>query len=174
MSRWNSGDDAWFTSLYGEHALWLMRVIEARVNGNVDDAQDIAQETFRGLLNQAARPSSREEQRALLFVMATNQILKHQRAWVRRTGAEVRAGKDPALVPTQCLPVEAWVHEQDVHNALAHMSAADRELLLMRYHDQMTGPEIAKVNGWSDVNVRQRLMRARKAVEKHLGQEYPT
>jgi RNA polymerase sigma-70 factor (ECF subfamily) len=58
--------------------------------------------------------------------------------------------------------------DQDLKNALASLSSEHREVLILKYVEDLSGGEIATVLTLSEHAVESRLARARKALTKAL------
>ena len=138
-----------------------------RMVGRRDVAEDLMQETllraFRGL--DAYRPEGKF--RAWLFRIAANQA----RDWIRRQKRRppTADGPEPAAEMPPETGAVARERVRHVSEALARLSDADREVLLMRYYGEMTFKEIADAGGEPIGTV---LARAHRALRK-LGDLMP-
>jgi RNA polymerase sigma-70 factor (ECF subfamily) len=132
-----------------------------RMVGRRDVAEDLMQETllraFRGL--DAYQPEGKF--RAWLFRIAANQA----RDWIRRQKRRPEVADDPDPVADASPDAGAIARERAGHveEALARLSAPDREILLMRYYGEMTFKDIAQANGEPLGTV---LARAHRALKK--------
>ncbi len=91
----------------------------------------------------------------------------------------VQSGLDPSanllaeiLAAQQSSPsrrMEREQNKQQVHDALAEISLAYREVLVMRYVEELTMREIAECLGTSESAIKMRHMRALKQLAKILG-----
>jgi RNA polymerase sigma-70 factor, ECF subfamily len=64
--------------------------------------------------------------------------------------------------------VEANQQYGQVRSALASLSASDREILTLRYYENLSNPEISEVLGCSVENVSMRIYRALKRLQKQM------
>jgi RNA polymerase sigma-70 factor (ECF subfamily) len=146
-----------------------------RLVGRADVAEDLMQETmlraFRSL--SAYRPEGKF--RAWVFRIAVNLA----RDWIRRQPREPSVslddGEDPPVarsLRTMAPPDGPMAHREGsrrVELALARLSAADREVLLLRYYGELAFKDIAQTTGEPLGTV---LARAHRALKK-LGELLP-
>jgi RNA polymerase sigma-70 factor (ECF subfamily) len=137
-------------------------ILHALGPGNETDAEDILQETFMALAE--ALPFFRGQSSLFTFAcaIAHRKTLSFIRTRARRgqlmndhTTEVVRSIIEPRL-------------DQDLKNALAALSAEHREVLILKYVEDLTVSEIAGVLSLSQHAVESRLARARKALSKAL------
>jgi RNA polymerase sigma-70 factor (ECF subfamily) len=144
-------------ALFAEHYRALVRMLYRRT-GDVDRAEDIAQETFA----RAARESPRSA-RSWLYAVALNLLRDEARKDVRRdrrlvlVEAETAAAHAPA--PDEAM--ERSEREARVRAALDRLSARDREVLLLQA-EGLDYDEIAAATGLSRGAIGTTLSRARR------------
>ena len=150
--------------------IYLKRVYAAayRVVRNVDDAADVAQETF---IRAFASIATFEESRPLypwLARIAKNLALNTTRRSEYRT-AEL---PDEALLHGGELPPDetALRAEQvdSVHRAIDAISAPFREIIVLKHFEECSYAEIADILGIPIGTVMSRLYNARRAVREQL------
>ena len=90
---------------------------------------------------------------------------RRQDALVQRLGPEPRAGDDP---------VDTVGERDALRSALATLSEADREVLLLTAWDDLDRDQVARALGCSRANVAVRLFRARRRLEAALGENDST
>jgi RNA polymerase sigma-70 factor (ECF subfamily) len=56
----------------------------------------------------------------------------------------------------------------DIAGALKHLAPVDRFLIRLRYEEDLTQPDIARVTGFPEGTVKIRLHRARTKLRSHL------
>jgi len=150
-----------------------------RLVGRADVAEDLMQETmlraFRGL--DAYRPEGKF--RAWVFRIAVNLA----RDWIRRQPREPAVSLDDNEEP----PVARSLRAMDppdgamarregskrVEVALARLSAADREVLLLRYYGELAFKDIAQTTGEPLGTVLARAHRALKKLGELLPEDEP-
>jgi len=148
----------------------LLRIVCQR-----DVAEDLVQETMLRAVR--ALPTYRPEGRleAWLFRIAVNLA----RDWIRRRPLEPAVGLDDDLDPpvgrsgrTEAAPdapMESREQAARVEQAIARLSTADREVILLRYYADLPFKEIAQATGEPLGTV---LARAHRALAK-LGNLMP-
>ena len=132
----NNGDMAAFEVLYYRHRDWVMR-LAMRFTGHHDDALDVLQETFAYLVRKFPGFQLTAALTTFLYPAVRNLSIAARRKRLRSSG-----GDDE--LP---LIVEPSANESDerseLSQSLASLSDSHREILLMRFVDDMTQPEIA-------------------------------
>lgn len=119
--------------------------------GERHSAEDLAQETFRTLLERRrAGEDMPDNVRAWLLKVASNLAHNHFRAETRRAERELRAARPEAVEPEETL---------DVRSALAALEPRDRLVLMLR-HSGFSYAEIADVVGLSASSIGTTLARA--------------
>ena len=132
----NSGDMDAFDVLYYRHRDWVMR-LALRFTGHHDDALDVLQETFAYLVRKFPGFRLTSALTTFLYPAVKNLSIAARRKRRRSSG-----GDDELLLIAE--PVQKDVAgRDDLALLLARLSDAHREILLMRFVDDMTQPEIA-------------------------------
>lgn len=130
---------------------------------NASQAEDLTQETFlrawRSFHDVATLGA--EAQRAWLVRTARNVSID---VW-RRQDLEARMSPEPRDVSGE---EGAWDLRLDVMQALGELDECDRELVVMRYVEEMNSREIGEALGMPEGTVRRRLSRCREALAQHL------
>lgn len=131
--------------LFHDHHASLLRYL-LRLTGDLDAAQDAAQEAFVRL---AERPPRGDQPRAWLFTVATNVVRKRANTRRRR---RVLLESAPSRVPAPQVPAdpaalfEANERRRRVRAALDQLTLRERTVLLMR-EEGFTHREIALAVG---------------------------
>jgi RNA polymerase sigma-70 factor, ECF subfamily len=122
-------------------------------------AEDVTALAFERLYRARGRLDPRRgTARGLLFTIARNAALDELRSRARRASAPgdpsrlSDSGADSALAQVE--------HRAVVADALASLNARERELVLLKFHGQLSNAELARVLGISESNVGTRLHRA--------------
>lgn len=140
-----------------------------RSGASVEVAEELVQETFVRLVRHAPRLADDTRIGAWLFTVARNLWVSHRRwAWVDGTRLLELAWGPKGRAET---PVEAVVASQAaarVERALAALPDTLRAVFLLVVGEGMEPAEAAGVLGISPEAARQRLSRARRAVEEGL------
>ena len=133
------------------------------LTGDPFEAEEVAQEAMTRVLERWDRVSAMEAPTGYLFRTAMN--LNRNR--VRRIHVRARRLFFEAPSPDHSLVVG---DQQDVRVALAKLSRAEREALVLVDWQQMDAAEAGVLLGVSASAVRVRLHRARAALRHHLGE----
>jgi RNA polymerase sigma-70 factor (ECF subfamily) len=151
-------DEAVFDGLFRECA----RDVHAYVISLLGDrsaAEDVTALAFERLYRSRARLDSRRgTPRAWLFSIARNAALDELRRRRRHPGVELEVDRsdDPGAE-------EAFEHVErraTVRHALALLPLRERELVLLKFHGQLSNGELARVLDISESNAGTRLHRA--------------
>lgn len=146
-------------TLYIQHHGWLVGMLRRKL-GNVDNAHDIAQDTFLRILS-AGEPVALREPRAYLTTVASRLTAQYfRRLALERAYLEALAAQPAVTAPspeTRQLVVEALAA---VSNVLAGLPARTREIFLLSQLDGLTYGEIARVQQISVGTVQKAMTRA--------------
>ncbi len=172
-----AGDDDALTELVRLHHDRIYR-FGRRVCRDAADTEDAVQHAFERL---AARPDVVQDRGALswLFSVVRNACLGFVRSLKRerRTlGERLDTDHVPerlaSAAPNPELALERWQLVRAVHQAIAELDAAHREVLVFRDLEGLSGPETAAALGLSTAAMKSRLHRARlmlrAGLEKHV------
>jgi len=166
IERINEGDAAAFEILYLRYRDWVYR-LAWRFTGNQEDALDVLQETFTYLLKKfppltpAKRVRAQTELRFQLTASMTTFLypaVKHLSLNLRRRRTTGPADEEIlAAIPDPTAPATS---RADLAAALASLSQEHREVVLMRFVDDMSLDEIAGALAIPSGTVKSRLYRA--------------
>jgi RNA polymerase sigma-70 factor (ECF subfamily) len=160
-----------FAAIFDRHATEIHRYAARRLGDAL--AEDVVGETFlvafrrRDTYNPAFRDA-----RPWLYGIATNMISRHRQAEVRLYRALARTGVDPVMespVEDVVARVSAAGQRRDLAAALARLSAADRNTLLLVAWGELSYDQAANALRVPIGTVRSRLNRARRKVREALG-----
>ncbi len=166
VTRARRGDPAAFEELVRRH-LRAAYAVALAVLGRPADADDVAQDAFVAALERL--DSCREPARfsGWLLAIVRNRALH---------ALEKRTRRDPAgdIVDLAAnLPESDAVLRRQLLAALATLSAPQREVVLLHDLDDWTHAEIAEALGLTEVNCRQHLFTARRALRTELSSLAP-
>lgn len=157
------GEEA-FLRLFDEHHRALFR-FAYRLTGSVEDAEDIVQESFLGMLRaDCGYDPRRATVRSYLFGAVRNQALK------RRRHRDETATDAPDPVERRSPETEAIRGEVEdaVARAVMHLPENQRAVLILAHYEQMPLAEIAAVMEIEVGAVKSRLQRARASMKELL------
>ena len=157
-----------------QHESWLRRVVYARL-GDAQDVDDVMQEVAVAALAQRSPLLDATKIAPWLYQLAVRQSLLFRRKCGRRRKLleryrEARAAKvstgESAPEPL------AWLLHREraelVQQALAALSARDREILLLKYTERWSYRDLANHLGVTTSAVESRLHRARSRLRNQL------
>jgi len=154
-----------FRALYRAHYGTVCRYLAVRVHRSV--VEDVAAETFLvAWRRQAELPPHIVP---WLLNTAAKCLANARRSLERADALAVRlAGVMPAYAPDLDSALESSARRRALVAALVAVGERERELLLLRYWDDLAPREIAAVLGISPVVARARLSRAGRRLEREL------
>ncbi len=128
--------------------------------GDRASAEDVTAIAFERLYRSRSRLNpARGTPRAWLFAIARNAALDELRRR-RRRPQQLADQAGAAFTATQPELVDRLARRELVRAALAQLAARDREVVLLKFHGQLSNAELARVLGISESNAGTRLHRA--------------
>jgi RNA polymerase sigma factor (sigma-70 family) len=141
-------------------------------------ADDVTAETFLVAFARRERYDlSRPDARPWLYGIASNLISRHYRAEVRQYRALARSGVcevSDGHADQVAVRLDAQAHRGTLAAALAGISDADRDVLLLAAWAGLTSEEAGQALGIPAGTARSRLHRARRKIRAALGQDDST
>lgn len=181
-----AGDSRAIVRLYRQHAAALYSFIARRVQGPAEDVEEILQDTMLAAVRGAAHFRGDCGARTWLCSIARNQILQRQRSELRKKRVPasctvhldeeamdaLRSASDGSGSLTEDL-LESLAARELVSAVLRELDSAYREVLLLRYVDDFSVKEIARIWNKSERSVegliRRALERSREIGKRYLG-----
>jgi RNA polymerase sigma-70 factor (ECF subfamily) len=174
VDRWQAGDAAAFESLIRRHQRRVFGLL-LRMLGNVQEAEDVAQETFLNLHRHGHRFRSQSRFSTFLYRVAVNAALNRRRSLGRRrarTEALERrqdAGEDLPSSPRD--PEDAVAGGQiqlQVQRAILTLPPHLRAPLVLFDIEGLSYSDVASVMRVAEGTVKSRIHRARQALRERL------
>jgi len=165
MDDLRRGSRAAFETLFDRYREPVWRFFRRRTP-DAARAEELAQDTFVGVLEGAARYEARGTFRSYLFGAAYNVLLADRRKAAARVTTPFEI--EPADPRTPDLEPGIWVRD-----ALAALDEDDREILMLREYEQLSYQEIAGLRHTPLNTVRSQLFRARAALKAALEARVP-
>jgi len=156
----NEGDASAFDALYYRYRDWVYR-LACRLTGNDDDALDVLQETFGYLFGKFPGFVLTARLTTFLYPAVKNLAIAHRRKRQRLTGHEL-----PAELPGKPDPDNADKTRSELATVLSSLPETHREVLLMRFVDDMSLAEIAAALSIPEGTVKSRLHNAIAALRQ--------
>jgi len=158
----NAGDPSAFDGLYYRYRDWVVRLAR-RFTGNDDDALDVLQETFSYVFRKFPGFVLTASMTTFLYPVVKNLSIAARRKRTRHAQLpEGGAGPDPAA-PDE---VNYAKQREELMAVLAGLPEGQREVLLLRFVDDMSLVEIAQALGIPEGTVKSRLHNAIAALRK--------
>jgi RNA polymerase sigma factor (sigma-70 family) len=157
------GDEAAFAGIVAAHHVDMVRVCQV-ITRDADAANDAVQQAWSIAWRNLRKLREPERLRQWLVAIAANearQIIRRQR---RLVVTELRA-EGPR---DQDEGTQVWSGRIDLRNALARLSAKDRELLALRYVAGFDSAELSRITGLSPSGTRARLQRLLAVLRQDL------
>jgi RNA polymerase sigma-70 factor (ECF subfamily) len=166
VARLRAGDEDAAHEFFDRYSARVRRFIAGSLGGAADEADDLLQETFIALAD--ALPFFRGDSSLFTFAcaIAHRKVLSFIRTNARRARL-LRA----ATITEDANPQPAGA-DREFSRALAELRPEYREVLLLKYVEEVGVSEIARILRLSEHAVESRLARARKALRKGLKEEY--
>lgn len=164
VARLRAGDEAAAHEFFDRYAARIRRFIVGSLRAEID-ADDLLQETFIALAD--ALPFFRGDSSLFTFAcaIAHRKVLSFVRTKARR--ARLMRG---APLAEQVSPPDTDA-SPEFRRALAELRPEYREVLILKYVEEIGVTEIAATLRLSEHAIESRLARARKAIRKKLGEE---
>lgn len=154
----NDGDSDAFAVLYHRYRDWVVR-LAFRFTGHHDDSLDVMQETFAYLVRKFPGFELTAQMTTFLYPAVRNLSIAARKKRQRATSGD----EDLNLFPDTA--DDSSTDRDDFADMLATLSDAHREILLMRFVDDLTQPEIAAALDLPLGTVKSRLHHAVQAVK---------
>ena len=157
-------DDEFIRSVIDRYSDTIFRVSFQYVR-NTQDAEDVVQDVFLGLLEYIARAQfeSDEHLKAWLIRVAINKSKNVAKQNARR---RKREASQMALFMGDAQP-----QFDDLEEILSRLSAVDREVIYLHYYEGYSAKEIAEIIRKTEKSVFKRLSRSRNKLKAFLSGE---
>ncbi len=158
-----------FEELVAAHGGHVNRLVY-RLLGWSGEAEDVSQEVFLAALKNLKKFRGQSNVSTWLTRIAVNKVRSHQRklgSRIRAMKAAARMGKQRGELGPEAASVDREVFGR-VRGAVQNLPSRYREVVVMRYLEQMPSSEIVQVLGISRSAMDARLHRARKRLKQVL------
>lgn len=173
IARFLAGDRSAFDALFYKYQDYVYNIVHGIV-GRAEEARDITQEVFVQV--HRSLPSFRRGSRfaTWLYRIAVNRAVDAARAakgwrWLP-LNETLRSKPDPEGNPAQS--VERQAEQEAVQQVLMQVPVKHRDVLALRYYQNMSIEEIAEVLGCSVAAAKVRLHRARQHFKERYVSTY--
>lgn len=155
----NSSAFAYFVETYQDMAI----TIAYRICGNMQDAEDVVQESYVKAYKNLHSFRSESKFSTWLYRIIYNTAVTQTKTQIWTDSGEMQA--ESTLFPVDNslqVDMEETERKEMVANILQKMPKGDALLLTLYYMEENPVKEIAKITGLNDSNVKVKLFRARK------------
>jgi RNA polymerase sigma factor (sigma-70 family) len=154
--------------LVAAHAPQVTRLVR-RLLGWRGEVDDVVQDVFVAAIKGLPRFDGRSSELTWLTRIAINCCRSHQRRVALRRWLPLRLlGEGPAATTDPAGQLKDQETQQQVRRAIGELAARDREVIVLRYLEELSVEEIAQVCHASRGSVEVRLSRARNKLEAIL------
>lgn len=148
MSKINQGDQEAFSTLHRRHAVPLARILR-RMLGSLEEAEEIVQEAFLQLWQQADRfRPERASPRGWLLLLARSRALDRIRSYRARERREEAAHRQyfsvVEWIPNSTTGLEAKERSRRLGDAMQGLSEVQRRCLKLSFFDDLSHRQIAQ------------------------------
>lgn len=142
-----------------------------RIVGNVEDAQDLAQETFIKALQRRDQLRDLEKAGHWLSRIASNTAIDHLRRHGRMAMSSIDDMLDPLSTPEELNPEQRVLRSERnrlLQAGLDRLTERERIALVLRDVEDMPAEDVAKVLNCGKATVRSHIANARVKFRKYL------
>jgi RNA polymerase sigma-70 factor (ECF subfamily) len=176
LKRLHEGDRAAMAELYDRYFDRVYSLVFNQVDRNREVAEDIVQDTFLAALKSAKGFKGRSSAYTWLCSIAYHKVADHYRRQSRErkrmvSGVDVDtvdASENPGTQPQPDSMIESAETRQVVNEALAKLSWDYRQVLILKYVEEMSVQEIGQIMDRSPKSIEGLLTRSRKALQAQL------
>lgn len=172
IRRAQKGDQDAFAALVDEHQRYVYN-LSLRVLKDENEALDLTQETFIRAWTALPNFRGQSQFRTWLYRIATN-LCYNRLPGLRRSLADLGDDVLPDLPETKARDanpireIEAREIRSHLHQAIDQLDASYRMLIVMRYHDELSYEEIARLLNLPLGTVKTGLFRAKEKLRRAL------
>jgi len=175
IQRLRAGDKRACAECIDRHSAGVYR-LALRMVSDPQEAEDIVQETFLAALKSAKGFKGRSSAYTWLCSIAYHKVADHYRRQSRErkrmvSGIDVDTVDDtenPGRQPQPDSLIESAETRQVVNEALAKLPWDYRQVLILKYVEEMSVAEISQIMDRSPKSIEGLLTRSRKALQTHL------
>ena len=169
VRRAQTGDEAAYAQLVSQHQEAVFRLAYLFL-GSADDAEDVAQEVFIRAYQSLVRFDDARPLRPWLLAITANAARNRRRAFGRYAAVLKRL-----IVPEPSVAAEAEreLEAQALWQAVRRLSAADQEVIYLRYFLELSVDEAAQALEVAPGTVKSRLSRALDRLREVIARDFP-
>src|SRR5690348_6384445 len=165
-----AGDLQAFERLLRQHER-LVLATALRLLGNLEDAQDAAQEVFLKLHRNLAKVQLSGNLTAWLYRVTVNVCHDHRRRHPETTAID-EAGQLPGTAADPDQELAHSERKRALELSLRHLSQKERAALVLRDLEGLSTAEVAAALGSTEATVRSQVSKARAKIKKFMDQYF--
>jgi RNA polymerase sigma-70 factor (ECF subfamily) len=168
ISQAKAGDKDSFATIYEQFYTPIFRYLYGRT-GDKELSQDLTQDVFvRGFKSVSTFSVTDKSPLAYFYTIARNSLIDY---W-RRESPELLSGDQLVSLPDLSMKTDNLSLEREkeeiIKIGLSALTPAQREVLTLKYLNELSTREISELLGKSEEAIRQSLVRALRAMNKKL------
>ncbi len=169
VDRVKAGDSLAYAFLVDKYKNMAF-TIALKVTGNREEAEDVAQEGFLKAYQQIGAFAGRSKFSTWLYTIVYRTALNHRKKnRLPSFSLNPQAARQPAAHTTPAPEqLQAQQEQQYVKEAIDRLPPLEALLVTLYYLDENSTREIGEITGLSLANIKIKLFRARKRLEKEL------
>jgi RNA polymerase sigma-70 factor (ECF subfamily) len=173
IEKLKSGDPTAVVELYTAYADRIYSLVFNQVDGDRDAAQDIVQETFLAASKAARKFHGRSKVYTWLYSIAHNKIAdfyrrKKREAKYQTISSDNQLDLSPGSEPLVTEITESEEQSQAIQEILSSLPLHYKQVLMLKYAEEMPVAEISQVMGRSPKSIEGLLTRARRELRNRL------
>ncbi len=167
VARLKAGDEDAAHEFFDRYAARIRRFIANSLGADAADAHDVLPETFNALAD--AIPFFRGDSSLFTFACA----IAHRKvlSLIRSNARRARLMRAAPIDEDASIPARDAGANREFSRALKQLRPGYREVLILKYVEEIAISEIARILRLGEHAVESRLARARKAIRKSLKEE---
>ena len=162
VARILEGDRQAFALLVEEYKSPIYN-LAYRMTGDMQDAADVTQDIFIRAYTYLWRYNPKKKFFTWLYTIALNTIKNHIKKNKKYKNLRSQDSEESKLLASQNLS-----ETQDINIYLSHLDAETRALIIMRYVQELSFEEIAKITGKSISAVKMRTYRGLESLREKI------
>ncbi|MFO8143849.1 MAG: RNA polymerase sigma factor [Dehalococcoidales bacterium] len=178
MGKLSRGEPEAILALYDAYFERIYSLIYNQVARNKEAADDIVQETFIAALKSAGKFNGRSKAYTWLYSIATKKVADFYRRQKRIDKHHIQSSDgtvEPDWLPDKNQPhhdpLDSYTGNHKVQEAVSNLPLHYRQILLLKYVEEMPVAEIGQVMERSPKSVEGLLSRARQELRKALSRQ---
>ena len=170
VERMARGETQALDELYARYGSALLGFLASRLS-NRQLAEEVLQDVMLAAWKSAGSFRGDSKVKTWLFVIARNRAINAQR---KRSPELVQLNETYGYQSEDTGPMERMIKQANrevVRSAIEQLPEGQKEVLILVFYNQLSGPETADVLGISEGTVKSRLHRAKHQLKQLLGHQ---